>query len=188
MKTHDVLLDHAQQLAQTVGYNAFSFRHLAKRMRIKTASVHYHFPTKADLGREMMARYREQFIGRLVKIDAAVKEPRRKLEAFAALFQRALAADRLCLCGTLATEFATLPRVVQREVRRTFEESEAWLARVLDEGRRAKALSFAGPAARTARTLFSALEGAMIAARTFGDPRRLAEAARWMVDAVAVDR
>ncbi len=185
METREELLDVAQELAQKLGYNAFSFHDLAKRVGIRTASVHYYFPNKGDLGREMMTRYRLAFLRRLHEIERREKTARRRLKRFVALFQETLLSDRLCLCGTLATEYATLPAAVQREVRRFFGDSESWLARVLEEGRRARELAFDGPPAGTARTLFSAFEGAMIAARTFGDPRRLGEAGRWMVAAVS---
>ncbi len=185
METREELLDVAQELAQKRGYNAFSFHDLAKRVGVKTASIHYHFPSKGDLGRAMMERYRRTFLGQLDEIDRQGKGARRKLEAFVALFQKAVESDRLCLCGTLATEYATLPAAVQKEVRRFFDGSEAWLARVLEEGRTSGALAFSGRAAETARALFAAFEGAMIAARTFGEPRRLRDAGRWLLDAVS---
>ena len=41
--TRDKLMDLAEELLQTVGYNAFSFHDLADRIGIKTASIHYYF-------------------------------------------------------------------------------------------------------------------------------------------------
>ena len=40
------LLAVAQNKVREGGYNNFSFRELAKEVGIKSASVHYHFPTK----------------------------------------------------------------------------------------------------------------------------------------------
>ena len=57
--TRHALLDAAGELAQTRGYNAFSFRDLSERIGVTTASIHYHFPSKADLGRELVIRYRD---------------------------------------------------------------------------------------------------------------------------------
>ncbi len=183
--TYAQLLDAAEELAQTRGYNAFSYRDLAKVVGIRTASIHYYFPAKADLGRDLMARYRGRFIFALGKIESETREPRRRLERFVDLFETTLRrGDRLCLCGMLATEYATLPSAVKVEVRRFFDESEAWLARVIEEGARAGAFAPRGTSADAARTFFSGLEGAMISARTFGDGRRLASAGRWLVDAL----
>jgi TetR/AcrR family transcriptional repressor of nem operon len=176
--TKSVLLDCAQELAQTRGLNAFSFKDLAQRVGIRTASVHHHFPTKGDLGRELMARYRERFRAELSAIDASTRSARRKLERLMALFRATLRdGNRLCLCGMLATEYLTLPLPVQREVRSFYEETEGWLARVLREGRSERAFDFDGSPAVLAKTFLATLEGAMIAARTFDDESRLARAA-----------
>ena len=40
----------ARAMVQARGYNSLSFRELAKEIGIKSASVHYYFPTKGDLG------------------------------------------------------------------------------------------------------------------------------------------
>ena len=184
-RTRVALLDLAQDLAQTRGFNAFSYQDLAAGIGIRTASIHHHFPTKADLGREVMARYRERFRGYLESIEAQTKSGRGRLEEFAELFRVTLRkGNRLCLCGMLATEFATLPAPMQREVKRFYEETETWLARVLEEGRAAGDFSYAGSSAPIARAYFATLEGAMIAARTFDDETRLARAAQWFLSSL----
>ena len=42
----DQILDLAQSLIQTRGYNAMSYRHLADEIGIKTSSIHYTSPQK----------------------------------------------------------------------------------------------------------------------------------------------
>ncbi|MDF2795086.1 MAG: transcriptional regulator, TetR family [Pseudomonas orientalis] len=49
----------ARKMVQTRGYNGLSFRELAKEVGIKSASIHYHFPTKGDLGAALAKRYTE---------------------------------------------------------------------------------------------------------------------------------
>ena len=181
----DRLLDVAEELVQTRGYNAFSFRDLAKRVRIRAASVHHYFPSKADLGRRLMDRYRRKFGGALEAISLRIRDPRRRLEKFVDLFRETLRrGDRLCMCGMLATEYATLPAKVRTEVRRFYGDSEAWLTRVFEEGRMSGRLKFGGKPSAAASTFFGALEGAMIAARAFGDERRLASAGKWLMKAL----
>jgi TetR/AcrR family transcriptional regulator, transcriptional repressor for nem operon len=175
--TRTLLLDEAQELAQRLGYGGFSYHDLARRLAITTASIHHHFPAKQDLGRALMARYREGFNRALAEIERR-PDAGARLDRFVDLFRKTLASgDRLCLCGMLASEHANLPPAVQKEVRRFFVETEAWLARVLDEGRLSGALAFGGDPADVASALFAALEGAMIAARAFGDHERLTRAA-----------
>jgi TetR/AcrR family transcriptional repressor of nem operon len=180
--TRTALLDLAQELAQTRGLNAFSFQDLAKGVGIRTASVHHHFPTKEDLGRELMARYRARFGAELEAIEDRGRSARRKLELFAGLFKQTLrAGNRLCLCGMLASEYVTLPASVRREVKLFYEEAERWVARVLEQGRAEGTLDFHGSPAAVAKTIVATLEGAMISARTFSDERRFAGAARWLL-------
>ena len=38
------LLDHAQILLMTRGYNGFSYRDLSTLVGVKTSSIHYYFP------------------------------------------------------------------------------------------------------------------------------------------------
>lgn len=185
--TKTALLDVAQQLAQTRGFNAFSFQDLARSVGIRTASVHHHFPTKADLGRELMARYRMGFLSELRTIAARGGTARKKVEGFADLFRQTLrAGNRLCLCGMLATEFATLSPSVQREVRTFYDETEGWLAHVLRQGSDDGTLELQSTPVEVARTFLATLEGAMIAARTFRDERRLDRASKWLL--ASIDR
>ena len=64
------VLDLAQSLIQLRGYNAMSYRNLADEIGVKTASIHYYFPTKEDLGLALLKRYRLAFKNALAGIDA----------------------------------------------------------------------------------------------------------------------
>src|SRR5262249_16451256 len=153
---------------------------------IKTASVHYHFPTKGDLGQAMVENELEVFAENLARLDAVEKDPRRRLERFIELFQASTIAcnNRMCLGAMLAVEQETLAGAVGQGVRRPFEHNEAWLADVLEEGRKRRQFRFKGPAAVAARSLFSALEGALLMARAFRDVGRFEASTRWIVDSL----
>ena len=58
-----------------------------------------------------------------------------KLRAYAGLYGDVLRNERMCLCGMLAAEYQTLPRRCRSAVVRFFDDNEAWLAAVLEEGR-----------------------------------------------------
>lgn len=184
-KTRRRILDVAQELIQTRGYSAVSFHDLAERVKIRTASIHYHFPTKRDLGVELVRRYRDSFAAARDSIDRAEPDAARRLDRYVETVRAAFkATGRMCLCGILAAEASALPPEVVREVRRFFEENEAWLARVLAQGRAAGRLQFDEKPAEAARALFAALEGALMSAWTFADEMRLKAAGRWLVRAL----
>lgn len=192
MPTRDMksrLLDIAQELVQIRGFNAFSFHDLAARVRRRAPSIHHHFPSKAELGRQLMARYRAGFGARLAEIESRVRGPRARLTRFLGLFRETFRlGDRLCMCGMLATEYATLPRPVRAEVTAFYRDTEAWLARVFEAGRAEGRLRFAGSPASAARMFFNSLEGAMIAARAFKDEKRLTSAGNWLIQALEQGR
>jgi TetR/AcrR family transcriptional repressor of nem operon len=183
--TAERVLDAAQRLVQSRGFNGFSYADIAAELGIRKASLHYHFPTKDQLGRALMARYRERFRGALAGIEAATPDARERLRRYAKLYLSVLRdEDRMCLCGMLAADFNTLARPVRDEVRRFFDDNEAWLSRVLEAGRKAGTLAFKGPAPARAVSLVSGLEGAMLVARSTRGARRFEETARCLLSSV----
>ncbi|HLG78682.1 MAG TPA: TetR/AcrR family transcriptional regulator [Ktedonobacteraceae bacterium] len=170
------ILDLAQELVQKRGYNGFSYRDLSEQIGIKTSSIHYHFPSKGDLGRALVVRYRASFQTAFVQIDAHEDDLRMKLRLYVELFRQTLEDEgKVCLCGMLSTDYQTLPPPVSEEVQRFFVENEAWLTRVLEEGQRAHIFRQDIDAAKEAAALLAGLEGAMMVARAFGDVERFTQ-------------
>jgi TetR/AcrR family transcriptional regulator, transcriptional repressor for nem operon len=175
--TRDHVLDVAERLAQTRGFNGFSYADIAAELGITKASLHYHYPTKTDLGCALVERYGQRFRAALGQISATGRPASRQLESYVQLYADVLRSDRLCLCGMLAAEYSTLPEPMRRAIRGFFEDNEAWLARLLESGRHAGDLRFDGAAAEAANALTSTLEGAMLLARSYGDAARFVTAA-----------
>ena len=175
------ILDVAQQLAQTRGYNGFSYADIAAQLGVTKASLHYHFPSKAELGRALIERYRGLFAAALEGIDGQSLKPREKLERYVGLYESVLSSDRMCLCGMLAAEHSTLPPPMQEGLKLFFDENERWLTRVLDAGLRAGVLLFAESPKERARVLIGSLEGAMLVARAYGNLQRFQAAAAFVL-------
>ncbi|HEY5900435.1 MAG TPA: TetR/AcrR family transcriptional regulator [Burkholderiales bacterium] len=180
--TSQKILDLAERLVQTRGFNGFSYADIAESLGMTKASLHYHFPAKAALGRDLIQRYEKNFVAALEAIDRTAKKAAEKLERYAAIYAGVLRRDRMCLCGMLAAEYATLPKPMQKEIRHFFDVNERWLAAVLEEGRRSRELAFEGTPAEVAAMLVSALEGAMMLARSHGEPKRFRTVAERLVD------
>jgi TetR/AcrR family transcriptional repressor of nem operon len=183
LTTSERILDIAERLVQTRGFNGFSYADIAEALKVTKASLHYHYPAKADLGKELIERYERNFVTALAAIDAQTDDALEKLRRYAGLYESVLRGDRMCLCGMLAAEWGTLPKPMREPMRHFFDENEKWLVKVLQEGKRAKRLSFSGTAAEAARTLVGGLEGAMMIARAYGDvPRFTAVSERLIAD------
>jgi TetR/AcrR family transcriptional repressor of nem operon len=184
-ETAERVLDIAQQLAQTCGFNGFSYADVAQRLGVTRASLHYHFPTKAELGRALIARYRERFVGELEAIDRRGGTAQRKLQRYVALYHQVMQLDRMCLCGMFAAEYTTLPAPMQDELRRFFDANEHWLAGLLLAGRGAGELAFRETPQERARVLIGSLEGAMLLARTYSDEVRFRFVAKHLLTELA---
>jgi TetR/AcrR family transcriptional repressor of nem operon len=161
-------LDVAERLVQVRGYNGFSYADVAGELEITTATLHYHFRGKAELGAALIARYSERFSDALTAIDHDLHDARAKLEAYAELYAGVLRSKRMCLCGILAAEYETLPEAMRQAVTRFFIDNETWLTAVLTQGQRDGTLSIVGSTQDAARTILSGLEGAILVARTHG--------------------
>jgi len=184
----EAILDIAEQLAQTRGYNGFSYADIAARLGVTKASLHYHFASKAELGRALIARYHEVFGAALDAIDLRPVQPPVKLQQYVELYDGVMRNDRMCLCGMLAAEYTTLPAPMQEGLKKFFDLNERWLTSVLQQGRKSGSLAFAESANERARVVLGALEGAMLVARSYGDPERFNVAAQHVLEDLGVRR
>jgi TetR/AcrR family transcriptional repressor of nem operon len=179
--TSQQILDIAQQLVQTRGFNAFSYADIAKALHVTNASLHYHFTTKADLGVSLIERYDRRIQEALADIDRSGAGAAGKIRAYVRIYSEVLRDDRMCMCGMLAAEFVTLPKAMQAALDRYFELNDRWLATVLEEGRAEGALRFSGSSAEMAQFLIASLEGAMMLARSHGGMARFDAATRHLL-------
>jgi TetR/AcrR family transcriptional repressor of nem operon len=167
--TRGAILDIAERLVQARGFNAFSYAYIAAELGVTKAALHYHFAGKAELGEALIARYAARFVEALADIEAAHSSAFDRLVAYTRIYSSVLEQERMCLCGMLAAEYHTLPEPMRQAVLDFFEVNHAWLERILDEGRAAGTLRFAGRAKDAAQMIVGALEGAMLVARPYAD-------------------
>src|SRR5471032_2760628 len=98
----DQLLDHAQVLLMTRGYNGFSYRDLSTLVGVKTSSIHYYFPSKEDLVLEAVNTYSADVMSSIYAIDSSASAEK-KLDRYVKLFGKIVGeGDQVCLCGMLA--------------------------------------------------------------------------------------
>ena len=183
--TRSRILDTSERLVQVRGFNGFSYADVAAELSVTKASLHYHFPSKAELGEALIARYAERFAQALAAIDASLTLAPAKLDAYANLYAEVLRQERMCLCGMLAAEYQTLPSPIRDAVVAFLNDNEAWLALVLERGRKDGSLRFSNTAADTARSIVSGLEGAMLVARPYGAIERFETAAAQLLASLA---
>jgi TetR/AcrR family transcriptional repressor of nem operon len=169
----DQLLEHARVLLMTRGYHGFSYRDLATLVGVKTSSIHYYFPTKEDLVLEAVNAYSTDMLAVVRAIDekqSAAHQLDEYASAFGALMHDG---DRICLCGMLAADIAALPDNIRSAVQGFFKANETWLEKVLERGEQDGSLRVCPDRASTARALYAAFQGSVLASRLFGSRARL---------------
>lgn len=170
------ILDSAQAMVQHRGYGGFSYRDIAGEIGVKSASIHYHFPSKDDLVVELARRYRDGFFKRLAQVSAADADPVDRITAFAGLFREALVEeDRMCLCGMLAADAELLTQRARGEAEAFFVDCTAWLE---GEWRR---LGVAD-GRRMALAALARLEGGMLISRISGTAEAFEAAAEGLIE------
>lgn len=170
--TRRQILDLGEALLQNVGYNGFSYAHIATELGIKNAAVHYHFPSKEALGCAIVKRYRDRF--QLWINNARVKDlpPAEKLDWFFAIYTNYRADNgKVCVAGTLETEFNAIPEALRLETQTLTTELLTWLETTLAEGRAAGVFTFKGDPADKAALLLASLQGALQVARSLGSEK-----------------
>lgn len=163
------ILDVAEARIRSNGFNDFSFRDIATDVGIKSASVHYHFPTKADLGVRVTRRYTARFMHYLGDPKDKNHKPEALLKRYIDGYKKFLVEDEaMCLCGMLGAELASLPAPVRDEVKRFNDDNVEWLKVIYQ---RLKPKDKKKAAKTKALHLLASMQGAIIVARTMNQPK-----------------
>lgn len=158
------ILDVAETHMRKGGFDAVSFRDLAGAVGVKSASVHYHFPQKTDLGQAVVARYRERVLESLGNADDVEGSAVLRLERLLTIYRTALTdADSVCLCNMLGAEAQYLPEDVASEVDAFFKGVLSWTVKALSSGDEQQ------NSKEWASYLISSLQGAMVLSVATGD-------------------
>ncbi|MEM9378919.1 MAG: TetR/AcrR family transcriptional regulator [Planctomycetota bacterium] len=159
------LMDTAQLLIMERGYNAFSYKDLAETVGIRTASIHYHFPSKGDLGVAVMRRYLGDLDAALARIDRTARSSRARLKGLVKVFAETESRGAICMCGSLAASLETLPDDLRAAVAAYLDRCETWIRDVIADGVKSGELAYAGKPSEAAAALLSGLQGALLIAR-----------------------
>ena len=173
--TIDKIVDIAESQVRSGGYNSFSFREISKKIGIKSASIHYHFPSKVDLGVVVARRYTDRFVQSIEEISSVYPVQKKRLERYIALFRHSLKVDKkMCLCGVLASEIDVLPDPVRLETNRFFKVNLEWLTSVL--------FAECSNAATNAALLLGSLEGALLMGKVMDSEEQFNQIAEYLLN------
>jgi TetR/AcrR family transcriptional repressor of nem operon len=161
-ETKKEILNLAEGLLRDRGFNGFSYKHISSALDVKNAAVHYHYPTKSDLGVAIIQRARRGFQKWTQNSKMQNLDFPKKLDEFFGIYRYFLkCGQHVCLGGALETDFKTLPIEMQQETRALASDILNWLQELLKKGREAGSFSFPGNPRDQAIVVLSSLQGAL---------------------------
>ena len=170
LSTREKIISVAEREIQYHGYNAFSYHTIAEALGVKNAAIHYHFPKKDDLLEEVVNQALVRFHKLTSLAELQDKNCTERLHRFLKIYDDNLDRDnRVCLIGSLATDFFTLPDIMHGKLEVLVTTMKTWLAQVLDEGRVNGEFKFNGAANDRAALVCSSMAGALQLARILGE-------------------
>lgn len=183
----DEILHCARALIIRGGYNSFSYADISQVVGIRNASIHHHFPSKADLVRELVAQYREEAAAGLVELERNISDPLEQISAYVGYWESCIvdATHPFCVCALLAGEIPVLPEAVVVEVRAHFRGLCDWLTAVLERGAAQGSLTLTGTAHADAELFMATVHGAMLSARAYGDATTFGAITRPLLNRIA---
>ena len=172
LTTADEIIDCTKKLIITGGYNGFSYADIAEVVGIRKASIHHHFPSKVDLVRTLVMRYREDGEAAVAALERNTSSSLEILNLYAGHWAKCIE-DRsrpFCVCGLLASELPTLPPEVAAEVTSFFRFLSTWLTSIMEKGVAEGSLRLSNTPSTEAETFIACIYGAMLSARAYDKP------------------
>lgn len=189
MSRADDIMNVANHFILERGYSAFSYADISGEIGIQKASIHYHFPSKANLVQSVVSRYRREVRANLSLLDSMTGPPQEKLEQYLNYWETCLQvrAMDICLCALLASEVPILPEEVRSEIQGHFQELTNWFTKLLLEAK--QPLQYASSklsAEEMAHAILAGIHGGMLAARTFDDVKHFQMVKNQLLQQLAV--
>ncbi|MCC9043120.1 TetR/AcrR family transcriptional regulator [Myroides sp. M-43] len=161
------IVNIADELIRTKGYNAFSYTDISTRLNIKNASIHYHFPTKSDLGVEVIKSTIGQFkvvTGAWNKMDSYTQ-----FKKFVTMHDKTNKKHWLCLMGALSSSVDTLSDDMKKELKKMANTILDYLTDLLAKGKEEGVFSFDTDAKTKAYLVQSSLLASLLLDNVMGD-------------------
>ncbi|MBC9914439.1 TetR/AcrR family transcriptional regulator [Chitinophaga varians] len=162
----DKIVSLADKLIRIKGFNAFSYKDIADPLAVKNAAVHYHFPSKADLGIAVVKEEMDRFQHNVQRWQELPEDE--QLAHLFDVFRRHCYAGNVCLMGSLAPDYETLTPPMQDKINDMAEAIVEWVTAVLENGRNNKRFHFKGSAGDRALLVISNLQSSLLLARVMG--------------------
>lgn len=165
--TRTTIIEEADFLLRHNGYNAFSFKDIADAVGIKTASIHYHFPTKADLGAAVLESHMQLL--EQMKAEYSAKSPEACLDKFLSIYTHIRREDKVCIVGSLASDLNTVEDNMKAGLKAFALNFLDWVSGFLQQGKEDAVFSFHEPSRTKALMIISSMIAIVQLSRLTGE-------------------
>ncbi|MEQ8469725.1 MAG: TetR/AcrR family transcriptional regulator [Marinoscillum sp.] len=167
MSTRSDIINIANELVLSKGYNAFSFADISKNLGIKKASIHYHFPSKTTLGQALIAQHIQE--ANVLFEKNKNKKPILRIQDFFSIYESRKLAGQVCLVGSLATDLYTMEQVIQDDIKNLASIILSGLTDILEDGKSSGDFQFKEDPRTKALMITTNLLGALQVSRLTAD-------------------
>jgi TetR/AcrR family transcriptional repressor of nem operon len=158
------VLHEASRLLLARGLHGFGLQELAAVLKIKKASLFYHYPSKTALAVELYRFYQTAFVA-WTERHAHLAPERQVLRYAETLTSWICEKQRVCPVGALSLEWHLVGPELQTEIKKLHELQRRWLAVCY------RNLDLAIPRAEAVTTTMALIQGSIQLARVNDDPK-----------------
>ncbi|MCG6169454.1 TetR/AcrR family transcriptional regulator [Leptospira sp. FAT2] len=158
--TKEKIVTLARHYFQSVGFQSFSFQNIADDLGIRKASIHYHYPSKEELGLEVLEVYYKNF----EEYTQTLKErpPRVRLFGLFKLYEGYTGENgKICPFGVVGTEYHVLSPAIREKTLVLHNQHRDFLIQTLHDGMKEGSFILPLNVKETADLFMSAIQGSM---------------------------
>jgi AcrR family transcriptional regulator len=133
--SRDRIIEAANRLIYTKGYNQTSFADVAEAVGITKGNLHYHFRSKEELLDAVIAYRIDVIMNTLEQWDEQIHDTKGKLKRFVQILRND-ASDIMrygCPMGSLNVELGKCQLTLQSRTREMFDLFQAWLEKTIKQ-------------------------------------------------------
>ncbi|MCC8145183.1 MAG: TetR/AcrR family transcriptional regulator [Bacteroidales bacterium] len=158
--TRSEIISIANEMVRSVGYNAFSYADISGKLNIKNAAIHYYFPTKGDLGVEIIKVNLTAFNEKVNSWRNL--SIRTQLKRYITMHDSFVKNHWICIVGSLSSSYDTLPEKMQEELQKLVNTIINWLTELLSKGKESGELIFNDTPRARAYVIHSSMLSALL--------------------------
>lgn len=132
--TRDEIIRLAEEFVLAKGFNWLSYSDISQKLGIKNAAIHYHFPSKEDLGLAIIERDRTMITELMAVWEHQYTDAIDIIGELFGVYSSILQGRQVCLIGSLGTDMLTLPESMQSELKKLVNLILVWLKKQLEKG------------------------------------------------------